>query len=159
MDNSHKPAYGDSFWYATKVWLTGVLVPAVFWGLAGGLGILGLSIVFSGGFSIPSWLIFWGCVWYVNDQMWSNWTKKMVLQITSVPLTGLAYALMGWGWAGVSPLEIFTLDAIGIQLYYAVVICLAVQGFDLPDHNPEISEEPTGTNAITPTDHLHDTND
>ena len=145
--------------YATKVWLTGVLVPAVFWVLAGGVDVLYLIIVFSGGFSIPSWLIFWGCIWFVNDQAWDNWTKKVVLQIAGVPLTGLAYALMGWGWGGVSPLDWFTIDTIVIQLGYAAAICLGVVYFDLPERNPEISEKPTDLNIVTPTDHLHDTND
>lgn len=145
--------------YATKVWLTGVLVPAMFWGVMG-IGFFFLASIISAVFSIPSGLVFWEAVRLINRQTWAMQAKKTVLCLISIVLTGLAFSLMGLA-TGENPLDIFS--AFGtwptIQFAYAAVICFAVQCFDLPDCNPEISEETTDTNTATPTDHLHDTND
>lgn len=158
MDNSQK-SKDDTFSYALKVWLTGVLVPAVFWGLMG-IEFFFLASIYSAVFSIPSGLLFWAAVRLIKSRNWGVQTKTAVLCLAGIVLTGLAFALMGWAM-GENPVKMFSVfgGGMGIQGGYAAAICLGVVFFYLPDRNPEILEKSTDTNIATPTDHLHDTND
>jgi hypothetical protein len=150
----------NDFAYAAKVWLTGVLVPAVFWGL-GGFELFIIASLFSAAFSLPSALLFWGCVRLVNDQAWEVTIKKSVLCVVGVALTGLAFAVMNFDSGG-NPLTAFSAwgDFPSIQLGYAAAICLGIVYFDLNSPASMLLDTRTDSPEITPpTPHLHDTND
>ena len=73
--------------FATKVWLTGVLIPSVFWVFTGDFVVWAIAIFYSAAFSIPSWLLLWLGVVFLNRQSWDVGIKKVVCCILSLPLT------------------------------------------------------------------------
>jgi len=157
-----------AFWYATKVSVIAMGLPPLMvvcfflpFGNMDTMLIPLFMLVISGVCSIPSWLLFWGCVRLVNDQAWEVTVKKSVLCVIGVTLTGLAFAVMNFDSGG-NPLTVFSAwgDVPSIQLGYAATICLGIVYFDLNDPAPVPSDElPDAPDTSAPIPHLHDTND
>ncbi len=133
----------NDFGYATKVWLTGILIPAIFWGLSGGILFLGLAIFYSALFSVPCCLLLWAGAWWINKKGWDVPTKKIVLCLFGVLLTVLAFLLMNVIF-GDDLLEVFTGtgEMSALPFGYAASICIGIVFFDLEAGRRVLSEEP-----------------
>lgn len=121
MDNNRKPIYGDSFWYATKVWLTGVVAPPLLLSVFTLFADFGwvIAFLFIGGFcSIPSWLLLSWAAHVVRQQPTSELGQKAILAVVATLLTFLPFLLLsGSGGFGSMILE---------ALAYALPVCLGV---------------------------------
>lgn len=151
MKNSQQIVKKNSFRFSIQVWATGVLIPALFWGLAAFYNVESIALkhiwdalftvvivgISSTLFSVPSWLLLWAIVTVVNRQNWNVWTKKTGLCLFSLILTVGAFALM----------NVFTGDVLlrdyawKVVLGYAATICMAIVYFDLEPRSPVLSNE------------------
>ena len=141
MQNNHKPVHGDSLWYATKVWATGVIVlpilMSIFFlfsqpqnGVMGPISIVVLTLMIGGICSIPSWLLFFWATHIVRQHPWDDAKRRTVLAIVAILLTLLPFLLL-------SGVESFSASFL-IALAYSLLICLGVFGYSFEENNTQI---------------------
>lgn len=142
MENSHKPVYGDSLWYATKVWVTGVIALPVLMSIfflfhqpnnavMGPISIVLLTLMIGGICSIPSWLLFSWATHIVRQQSLDEPKQRTALAIVTIMLTLLPFLML-------SGFESFSVSVL-TALAYSVPICLGVFGYSFGEIHTQIS--------------------